>query len=206
MSWDFSVRHYVSTQRQQNDTKYEAATDPSANGSEGRGGIRYPRAAAVGGCTAHHSMILTRPNDADWDCIAELTDDASWRAENMQGYFAKIENCLYYSVYHRFAGWLFGAVQWVARLLDPRSQLDPGGHGFNGWQKTSFIDPLVIANIVRRDRTFLRVLLDIVFSALATRQQRSATPPKRKAFARKSQSLLAPIYRRSSRVPRPRSN
>ncbi|MDN0075066.1 GMC oxidoreductase [Crenobacter sp. SG2303] len=172
-SWEFSVRHYSSTERQQRDTKYNACKDPSINGGRGQGGIQYPRAAAIGGCTAHHAMIIIRPNDADWDWIAEYTDDASWRSENMQGYFAKIENCLYYSVYSRFAGPLFRAVQWTARLLNPRSQLDPGGHGFNGWQKTSFIDPLVIASIVRGDRTLLSVLADVVFSALAKRQERS---------------------------------
>jgi NTE family protein len=37
----------------------------------------------VGGCTAHHAMIVIRPNDADWDWLAGYTDDASWRSDNI---------------------------------------------------------------------------------------------------------------------------
>ncbi|WP_052409490.1 GMC oxidoreductase [Paraburkholderia oxyphila] len=174
MSWEFSVRHYTSTARQQNDSKYNAAKDPSATApGEQPGGIFYPRAAAIGGCTSHHAMIIIRPNDADWDHIAEFTGDDSWRSQNMQGYFAKIENCLYYAVYRTFAdktlGRVFEFLEWLARVLDPRGQLDPGGHGTAGWQKTSFVDPFVIAGIVRGDRTFLGVLKDVLFAALENR-------------------------------------
>ncbi|MFP3646543.1 GMC oxidoreductase [Paraburkholderia sp. SIMBA_054] len=173
ISWEFSVRHYSDNKRQEADTKYCSKQDPSANGKQGRGGIQYPRAAAVGGCTAHHAMIVIRPNDADWDRLAEDTDDASWHSDNMQGYFPKIENCLYYSVYSQFAGPVIGALQWIAKQLAPRSQLDPVGHGFDGWQKTSFINPLVIAAIVRGDKTFVRLLIDVALSRLATREGRS---------------------------------
>jgi len=176
-SWRFSVRHYDSQPRQARDTKYEKSMDPAAvGGGTGKGGIFYPRAAAIGGCTAHHAMIIIRPNDLDWDRLAELTNDPSWRAENMQGYFAKIENCLYYSVYRTFFGRLLGVLYRVYRLvatqLDPRRQLSPNGHGFKGWQMTSFISPLVIAGIVRGDRTFLRLLADVFFAAMAARSER----------------------------------
>ncbi|MDR3100062.1 MAG: GMC family oxidoreductase N-terminal domain-containing protein [Paraburkholderia sp.] len=172
MSWEFSVRHYTDTARQQTDSKYNAAMDRAATAPEQQqGGIFYPRAAAIGGCTSHHAMIIIRPNDADWDHIAEFTGDDSWRSQNMQGYFAKIENCLYYGVYRAFAsktlGLLFRFLTWSARVLDPRGQLDPGGHGSKGWQKTSFIDPFVIAGIARGDRTFLGVLKDVMFASLA---------------------------------------
>ncbi|MCX5540002.1 GMC family oxidoreductase N-terminal domain-containing protein [Paraburkholderia sp. CNPSo 3076] len=178
MSWEFSVRHYTSTARQQADPKYDGAKDPSAaTDGQGQGGIFYPRAAAIGGCTSHHAMIIIRPNDADWDRIAEYTGDDSWRSQNMQGYFAKIENCLYYSVYRTFAGktlgLLFRFLEWTARKLDPRGQIDPGGHGSAGWQKTSFIDPFVIAAIVRGDRTFVGVLKDVLFASLANRNAAS---------------------------------
>ena len=172
MSWEFSVRHFADAKRQSKDCKYNSKLDPSQNGGKGRGGILYPRCSALGGCTAHHAMIMIRPNDSDWDRIAERAGDESWRSENMQGYFPKIERCLYYTVYRRFFGRILGgllrAVQWIATIISPERQLDPGGHGFRGWQPTSFIDPLVVFSIARRDRTFKGVLRDVIFSALAS--------------------------------------
>lgn len=177
ISWDFSVRHYENDAQQAEDQKYAASEDPSTTGGKGKGGIQYPRAAAVGGCTSHHAMIIIRPNDRDWDRLAEYTNDSSWRSENMQGYFAKIENCLYYAVYRGYLGRILGSIlwviQWIATQLNPKRQLDPGGHGSAGWQKTSFIDPLVIAGIVKTDRTFLGILKDVLFSALRMKDERS---------------------------------
>ena len=66
MSWDFQVRHYASEARQARDPKYRAGA-----------GVLYPRAAALGGCTAHNAMIYMPPHDSDWDAIAELTGDRS---------------------------------------------------------------------------------------------------------------------------------
>jgi choline dehydrogenase-like flavoprotein len=81
---------------------------------------------------------------------------------------------LYYAVYKGFLGSILGGVlrfvQYVATLINPRSQLDPGGHGFKGWLPTSFIDPLVIAGIARRDRVFLGLLVDVIWSALSARE------------------------------------
>lgn len=176
-SWDFSVRHYGADDRQRKDSKYSAERDPSANGGTGKGGIFYPRASALGGCTSHHAMIIIRPNDSDWDDIAKFTGDDSWRSENMQGYFPKIEQCLYYSVYKGFLGRILGGIFWlvqaIATLINPRRQLDPNGHGLKGWQPTSFIDPLVIASIARSDPTFLKLLFSVIWSALAGRGGRS---------------------------------
>ena len=45
-------------------------------------GVLYPRASALGGCTAHNAMIFMAPHNSDWNAIAELTGDASWRAEH----------------------------------------------------------------------------------------------------------------------------
>ena len=165
ISWEFSVRHFADDARQRQDDKYNKKKDPSLENKGPKGGIFYPRAAALGGCTAHHAMIVVRPNDSDWDRIAEITGDESWRSENMQGYFAKIEDCLYYKVYRGFLGWL----RWLFALIDPRAQLEPGGHGSAGWQKTSFIHPALILGIVRSDWTFLRVLFGVVRSALTDR-------------------------------------
>ena len=89
MRWDFFVRHYaIGCDAGKSDPKYRR---------DDRGvpvdGVLYPRAGTSGGCTAHNAMILIYPHNADWDRIAELTGDASWRADKMRGYFERIENC-----------------------------------------------------------------------------------------------------------------
>jgi choline dehydrogenase-like flavoprotein len=174
MSWTFSVRHYADDQRQQDDTKYDPSQDRSSAGGP-KGGIQYPRSSALGGCTAHHAMIVVKPNDRDWNAIARRTGDEQWGADVMQGYFARIENCLYYTSYDGYFRQFLGAVYDLARklvtLVNPRYQLDWGGHGFTGWQKTSFIDPVVIAGIVWRDWTFVKLLLR-VFKHLLLRRGR----------------------------------
>lgn len=40
-------------------------------------------------------MNFALPPDNDWEYIAELTGDESWRAENMRTYFTQHENCTY---------------------------------------------------------------------------------------------------------------
>src|SRR4029079_13436932 len=51
MSWNFQVRHYASEERQARDPKYSAGE-----------GVLYPRAATLGGCTAHNAMIYMPPH------------------------------------------------------------------------------------------------------------------------------------------------
>src|SRR5262245_29979053 len=78
LSWEFFVRHY-SDDRHKADSKFD----------EKGGGIFYPRAAALGGCTAHHAMISLYPHNADWEFIRKQTDndDPSWSAEKMRQIF-----------------------------------------------------------------------------------------------------------------------
>ncbi len=192
MSWQFSVRHFADTETQARDEKYNKLgtaipdpLDPSRDpvpyprhkrffdqgpGGGRSGGILYPRTAALGGCTAHHAMIVVAPNDRDWDDIANLTGDDSWRAESMQGYFAKMERCLYLDRYQRWFAKLLGPAfivgRWIAGKVNPRATLDDGGHGGSGWQPTSFIAPEVIEKIAKSDRTFLRVLAGTVLKVL----------------------------------------
>lgn len=169
MSWKFSVRHFDSDTRQRRDSKYDAAHDPSSTTGGGKGGIFYPRASGVGGCTTHHAMIVVRPNDSDWNRIAERTQDPSWRAENMQGYFARVENCLYYDTFEGIFGkllWIYKYLKRFLTFLNPRIQLYRGGHGRTGWQKTSFIDPLLIRRIAKGDRTFRSVLIRVILFLL----------------------------------------
>ena len=113
LRWDFFVRHYADETQQRRD------------GKAGPEGILYPRASTLGGCTAHNAMIFVTPDDSDWNGIAALTGDNSWRAANMRRYRRKVENCG-----HRpFWRWLsqFG--------------IDPTGHGWAGWLRTEHAMP-----------------------------------------------------------------
>ena len=62
MRWDFFVRHYEDEAQQRRDPKYVA----EYNGKP-VDGIWYPRAGALGGCTAHNAMIFVYPHNADWN-------------------------------------------------------------------------------------------------------------------------------------------
>ena len=170
ISWGFSVRHFADDTWQREDTKYNRTRDPSQNSGVGKGGIFYPRCSALGGCTVHHAMIIIAPNDRDWDEIAERTGDDSWRAKSMQGYFTRIEKCLYRNVYkdffHRLLGFIYIVARQVLAFINPRAVWDEGGHGDRGWQPTSFINPDLVAQIQGADRTFRNVLVDVVESFL----------------------------------------
>jgi choline dehydrogenase len=82
--WDFFVRHYANQAQQERDPKFVREQN----------GIWYPRAGALGGCTAHNAMILVYPNNSDWDQIADLTGDPSWRSPAMWKYFERIQEWL----------------------------------------------------------------------------------------------------------------
>jgi choline dehydrogenase len=84
MRWDFYVRHYENQQQQARDPKFVAAHN----------GIWYPRAGTLGGCTAHNAMVLVYPSPSDWDQIADLTGDPSWRSPAMWKYFERIREWL----------------------------------------------------------------------------------------------------------------
>ncbi len=182
LSWQYSVRHYEDDARQREDHKYDAERDPSSPsldpakpgsppiGSGGKGGIFYPRSSGIGGCTGHHAMIVIRPNDRDWQQIADLTGDESWSPDNMGPYFAKFEQCLYIDEYRGFLsavlGWFYTAFLAVMRFINPKSVLDEGGHGRKGWQPTSFIPPKLITRIVATDAEFTKVLVRSAFKVI----------------------------------------
>jgi choline dehydrogenase len=129
IKWDFFVRHYANEEQQKRDPKFRP----------GRGGVLYPRAGGLGGCTAHNAMILVYPHNDDWNAIAELTGDSSWRAENMRGYFERMEDCRYRPPY-----------RWLQRLFG----LNPTRHGFDGWLTTERTDPVLALG----DREMMRVI------------------------------------------------
>ena len=124
-SWNFYVRHYESESKQLRDDKYLQET----------GGVLYPRAGALGGCTAHHAMITIYPHKRDWDELAKLTGDSSWSDDNMRKYFERLERCQY--------------VDAPDGLSD-----NPTRHGFGGWLTTVTADP----KLVIRDRSLRKLI------------------------------------------------
>src|SRR6185295_19467044 len=127
MSWEFFPKHY--SENPQRDGKYQA----------GKGGVFYPRAGTLGGCTAHHAMVTIYGHNSDWDHIAQLTGDPSWAAEKMRSYFERIERCGY--------------------LPQPGAgQPNPARHGWEGWLPTTSPD----IGLVFGDKALLQTVLDAV--------------------------------------------
>ena len=60
MKWDFFVRHFDDDAQQALDPKYCRSVDGVTVD-----GILYPRASALGGCTAHNAMIFVAPHNDD---------------------------------------------------------------------------------------------------------------------------------------------
>jgi choline dehydrogenase-like flavoprotein len=109
MAWNFRVHDFGD----------DAFRRPGAD-AWGARGVLYPRASTLGGCTAHNAMILMAPHDSDWNAIAKMTGDETWRSDNMRKYFRRLENCRYRPLWRILAQATFGLV-------------NPTGHGWNGW-------------------------------------------------------------------------
>jgi choline dehydrogenase len=126
LAWKFYVHHSADPEQEKRD---------KTNYIRGKG-FFYPRAGTLGGCTAHHALIFIAPHNSDWNDIAKLTGDKSWRAWRMRKYFQKIERCEYLNRpwYRR---WNFNK------------------HGFTGWLPTTTADPTLLL----RDSQLLRVVL-----------------------------------------------
>ena len=150
MRWDFYVRHYGDLDRQKRDCKFVEAKD----------GVWYPRAGTLGGCTAHNAMIFVAPSPSDWNYIADLTGDPSWRAPAMWKYFQRVEECRHRPL-ERFLH-VFG--------------FDPTHHGWDGWLTTEkAAPPEAIA-----DGNVRRVLARSVANAL--RETGTPSPERLEAF------------------------
>ncbi|TQV98078.1 hypothetical protein V2A60_006230 [Cordyceps javanica] len=120
LSWNFFVHHYADEKRQARDykTSYETpdgglytGLNPPA-GSKMKGTL-YPRTQTLGGCTAHNALVTVYPHRSDFDYIAQLTGDESWRPDNMRKYFVRLEDKNY------------------GLPID-------AGHGHNGWLSTEY--------------------------------------------------------------------
>ena len=140
--WDFFVRHY--------DDDAQQARDPKRVKKEVDGRevdtVLYPRAATLGGCTAHNALIFVYPHNTDWNYIADLTGDASWRAERMRGYFERLERCA-----HR-------PDEQAANHLGA----NPSRHGWSGWLQTESAIPAAAF----RDRDLRTTVLESARAAL----------------------------------------
>ena len=154
IAWDYYVRHYTDSQKQQKDSKFVADRD----------GIWYPRAGTLGGCTAHNAMITVVPQDSDWNHLAEITGDSSWRADKMRQYFQRLENCHYVADPHSVRGRVENAVSSIAGLIGHREDWRDAtrGHGFSGWLPTSEADP----RLALTDPALLALILRGVGEAL----------------------------------------
>ncbi|MDD5319878.1 MAG: GMC family oxidoreductase [Methylococcales bacterium] len=137
MKWDFFVRHYGNRATQEQDPKFTAEED----------GVLYPRAGCLGGCTAHNAMITVYPHNDDWDEVAKITGDDSWRADNMRKYFERMENC-HHRPYYR----------WLAKL-----GINPSRHGFNGWFQTEIALPL---KALVQDKKLVEAIRDSAIKAV----------------------------------------
>lgn len=118
------------------DDAASARQDPKAEDGQ----VLYPRAGALGGCTAHNAMIFLLPSDSDWDQLASDTGDSSWSAQAMSRHRKQVERCR-----HR-PFW---------RLLAYLG-IDPTRHGWDGWLPVekavpmrAFSDAALIRSIVR---------------------------------------------------------
>jgi choline dehydrogenase len=148
-AWDFFVRHYDDLSRDQRNCKFD---------QEG-GGIWYPRAGTLGGCSAHNAMIIVTPQTIDWDFIARLTGDWSWRADNMNRYFERLENCRYKPRPGSFLYGLRGLLWSALGLLrhDPDWRDWRHGHGFGGWLNTAEARP----ELILKDSVLTKLLLKV---------------------------------------------
>jgi choline dehydrogenase len=155
-AWDFFVRHYTDNAQQAKDSKRVVV--------DGEDTIWYPRAGALGGCTAHNAMITVVPQDSDWNYIAEVTGDDSWRAERMRPYFARLENCKYVPPPGSLKGIFKNLFTSVGALLRGKSYWRDWthGHGFKGWLPTCEADP----RLVLKDKVLVKVILDAGKEAL----------------------------------------
>ncbi len=143
LRWDFWVRHYSNDQQQKRDSKHRDI--------DGEPRILYPRAGALGGCTSHNAMIMVYPHNKDWDDLADLTGDPSWKSVNMRKYYERMENCHY----RRFP-W-----RWIYKLFG----WNPTRHGYDGWLATEVAVPV---EALKKDKRLVKVIIESAIAAAKT--------------------------------------
>jgi choline dehydrogenase len=138
IKWDFYVRHYTDEDQQRLDPKY----------CQDQGGVLYPRAGTLGGCTAHNAQILMYPHNSDWEYIADLAKDPSWHADKMRTYFERLENCNHRPL-HR----------WLSKI-----GFNPSRHGWKGWLHTEKSIPMAVLS----DKDLFQTLTECIEQSLAS--------------------------------------
>ncbi len=83
-AWSFYVQHHRDAALDREDSKYV----------EKEHGILYPRGSALGGSTAVNAMVTVLPSPSDWNRLAELTGDASFRATRMAPFYDRVKEWL----------------------------------------------------------------------------------------------------------------
>ncbi|MFJ1732833.1 GMC family oxidoreductase [Streptomyces sp. NPDC088254] len=160
--WNYFVRHYADERQQQRDGKFVRE----------QGGVLYPRAGTVGGCTAHHALITVYPYNRDWDAIAEETGDATWRSTAMRRYFERLERCTYRPrPKEPPANPLLAALLKALPFTGGRYRND-ARHGFDGWLPTALADP----RLAVQDEQLLKVILSAAEDTLADFLDRPLSP------------------------------
>ncbi len=163
--WDYFVRHYSDEAKQKQDQKL-VVEDP-VNKANIVDGVWYPRAGALGGCTAHNAMITVTPQNCDWDYIARLTGDSTWSADHMNQYYTRMENCQYRSrrgsLGYILKGLIWSTYALLKGLKDWRDWAH--GHGYAGWLTTSEADP----RLVSRDLKIVFLLWKAINRCLKSR-------------------------------------
>ncbi|KAI1141294.1 choline dehydrogenase [Hypoxylon sp. FL0543] len=127
LNWGYITRHYTNETQTRRDRKLTYLTPDGeyysgANPPEGSQmlGNYYPRVGGLGGCTEHFALISILPASNDWDNIKQLTGDQNWDAQNMRGYFKKLEKNEYLSSKdndakaHGFSGWMASSIEPMA--------------------------------------------------------------------------------------------
>lgn len=82
MAWWYFVKHH---------------SDPLVDAADSKitaDGILYPRGSALGGSTAVNAMVTVLPSRSDWNRLAVVTGDSSWRADEMDRYYDRVRQWL----------------------------------------------------------------------------------------------------------------
>lgn len=150
----FFVDHFGGEREERNPRRHSA--DPEefkAAHPEDEEGVFYPRSQGVGGCTIHNAMItICGPSD-DWDEIAQMLNDPSWRGDRMRAYFERLENCNY------------ARDSWLKKLINfakNSPSWDSSRHGTDGWLETSMAS---LKNLIV-EKQFLRIVKNAALASL----------------------------------------
>ncbi|KAF5550386.1 choline dehydrogenase [Fusarium napiforme] len=161
MSWSFYVNHYQNETQARRDSKYAyrlsngtlwSGIDPP-EGAEPLG-ILYPRGATLGGSTQLNAMNFALPPDNDWDSIAELTGDESWRSDRMRELFVDIENCTYApegTAGHGFGGFIQSNRNNISYITDRPGVVQSLKRVFEQTEGIQVSDAAEVGRLMQRD-------------------------------------------------------